>query len=105
MNTMFYVLADLNGEEVNRIYYDHQEFISDSFTPAFEVKKIINFQLHGKTYGERKDSLECIAHDVQNYFYDSGTLTWMDLMILGDWFEKMGKRYGMLTEFRENGFC
>jgi hypothetical protein len=30
-------------------------------------------------------------------------LSYYDLMIAGDYFEKLGKKYGLLKEFKENG--
>ena len=31
--------------------------------------------------------------------------SWGELAEWGDYFRKMGKRYGLLKEFRENGIC
>lgn len=31
--------------------------------------------------------------------------SWGELADFQDYFEKLGKRYGLLTEFRENGIC
>lgn len=33
------------------------------------------------------------------------SLSYEGLMIASNYFEKLGKRYGLLTEFRENGIC
>lgn len=30
---------------------------------------------------------------------------WSELAEFGDYFYKLGKRYGLLKEFRENGIC
>lgn len=32
-------------------------------------------------------------------------LSWWDVAHMGEYFEKLGKRYGLLREFRENGIC
>lgn len=33
------------------------------------------------------------------------SLSWEGYMIATEYFEKLGKRYGLLREFRENGIC
>jgi len=105
MNTMFYaIFTDENGKQADRLYFSWPEFHADTFSPACDVKKIIDFHVSGKTYVERKASLESIAHDVSEWF-DSMYVSWLELCNISEWFETMGKRYGMLTEFRENGFC
>lgn len=38
--------------------------------------------------------------DFGNHNYSYG-----ELAVFGNYFEKMGRRYGLLTEFRENGIC
>ena len=38
--------------------------------------------------------------DFNNHNYSLG-----ELAEFGDYFNKMGKRYGLLAEFRENGIC
>ena len=38
--------------------------------------------------------------DVDNHCYSYG-----ELAAFGSYFEEMGKRYGLLREFRENGIC
>ena len=37
---------------------------------------------------------------IGNHNYSYG-----ELAVFGNYFEKMGRRYGLLTEFRENGIC
>ena len=32
-------------------------------------------------------------------------MTWGELAYWQNYFEKLGKKYGLLTEFRENGIC
>ena len=33
------------------------------------------------------------------------TLSWAECAEIGNKFERMGRRYGLLREFRENGIC
>ena len=54
------------------------------------------------TYAERKENARQIAIDWQlnesDYPYSYGGMA-----ILTDYFYRLGKRYGLLREFRENG--
>lgn len=54
------------------------------------------------TYAERKEAARQIAIDWQlnesDYPYSYGGMA-----ILTDYFYRLGKRYGLLREFRENG--
>ena len=56
------------------------------------------------TYKEQKQKAreEAIEwqRDFENHNYD-----WLELANWGKHFTKLGKRYGLLKEFRENGIC
>lgn len=55
-----------------------------------------------KTYLQLKEEARQKAIDTQNEIAEKN-LSWWDVAQLGDYFEKLGKRYGLLKEFRENG--
>lgn len=57
-----------------------------------------------KTYKERKEEIRQQAIDWQLDF-GNHNYSYYDLMVWGDYFYKMGKRYGLLEEFKENGIC
>ena len=67
----------------------------------------IPFCIHGKTYAERQNSLRDIAIDFQYAMteYSDSQLSMHEWACVSDWFERNGKRYGLLTEFRENAIC
>ena len=71
------------------------------FSPDTEQIILIDFKLHGKTYAERRENLLGIAIDFQ--LNESGDLFYSDYAAIGAWFEKNGKRYGLVKEFKENG--
>lgn len=65
------------------------------------------FQIDGKTYQERKESLRDLAIEYQ-YRNDGDTdiqLSYGELADASDFFERMGRKYGLLREFRENCIC
>ena len=37
--------------------------------------------------------------------FDNHNYSWGELAVFGDYFYTMGKRYGLLREFRDNGIC
>ncbi len=59
-----------------------------------------DFILHGKTYAEKKTSLIKKAHEFENLFIDGVTLFWSVLFTFSEFFERMGKGYGLITEFK-----
>ena len=58
-----------------------------------------------KTYQEMKEQIRNEAIDWQAQFAEGVTMYWSDIIEAGDYFYRMGKRYGLLREFRENGIC
>ena len=54
-------------------------------------------------YQKRKTSVREMAIEWQNHCGESESLSYNELSTIGDKFHKLGKRYGLLGEFRENG--
>lgn len=76
------------------------------FNPDTTIKCLIEFKTSGKTYKDRKADVEQKAIEFSiNSCGDSGDLFMSDMIEISSWFEKMGRRYGLLTEFRENCIC
>lgn len=56
------------------------------------------------TYQKRKQELRNQAIEWQLDF-ENHNYSWMELGYWQSYFRTLGKRYGLLTEFRENGIC
>ena len=56
------------------------------------------------TYASNKSVVRQEAIDWQNDF-GNHNYSYGELAEFGYYFEKLGKRYGLLKEFRENGIC
>lgn len=56
------------------------------------------------TYKTKKEMARQEAIDWQNDFCNHN-YSYGELAEFGYYFEKLGKRYGLLKEFRENGIC
>lgn len=94
---------------------NHTESLFCSLSDLEELKQILDinilfllpFEIHGKTYQERKKSLRDLAVDFQ-YNNDGETDTQLSMGEIGavyDFFDRMGRKYGLLSEFRENYIC
>lgn len=105
---MFIGFYRLNGEEHFDIYYKniygYTEWLEKTFSPECEDIATLDFKLKGKTYQEKKDSLEQLAKDWQNCF---SSLEWSygELAAIQGYFEEKGKKYGLLNVFKENCIC
>lgn len=56
-----------------------------------------------KNYKERKEAIRNEAIEFQHSFVDGKQWYYSEIAEITSYFEKQGKRYGLLTEFRENG--
>lgn len=93
------------GEQREENFYrSWDEYYEDTFSPEVEILVLLPFEIHGKTYAERKESLRNLAIDFQHA--DDGDadlwLSYRELDDIGCYFNRMGRRYGLLQEFREN---
>ena len=100
---MFYAKLKQDGKETGVLYEDFQDYISDTFSPTVETMAIIPFTVHGSNYAERRENVRETAIEFSHA--EDGGLSYGELAAIGGWFEKMGKRYGLLKEFRENAIC
>ena len=100
---MFYGSYYLNGKKHAAIYYSGDLFCRDTFSPLCEEITVIPFEAHGKCYADRRESVRETAVEWSNC--EARPLSWGELQTVLDWFERMGRRYGLLTEFRENAIC
>ena len=103
---MFYAKLKQNGKIIGNLYYNHRDYQQDTFDPEIETIKIIPFKVKGENYRQRQNNLQETAIDFQFIDCDCDINLSMDeLCEIGEWFEKMGRRYGLLQEFRENAIC
>ncbi len=104
---MFYAKLKRPAFTESNLYFDNHQYYMDTFPPDVETLEIIPFQLHGKTYADRKESVRQLAIDFQNCEDGSAdiNLSYRELSYIQGFFETYGKRYGLLREFRANGIC
>lgn len=83
--------------------YDDGEisiFHAATFSPDIEYK-ILPLKISGKTYAERKSAARQLAINYQ-WLTSCGGLSMMELSRINNYFETIGARYGLITEYREN---
>lgn len=55
-----------------------------------------------KTYKQKQDAARDVAIELQQKLREQA-ISWQEAAEICAYIEKQGKRYGLLTEFRENG--
>lgn len=60
-----------------------------------------------KSYNQRKEEIRNRAIDFQQGYGEFAEMnySWGEIAEWQCYFEKMGRKYGLLTEFHENGIC
>ena len=105
---MFIGCYMLDGVQYNYIYYKNaagfKEWNKETFSPACENIIILDLSIHGKTYRERQAESEDKAKEWQSVF-SQFSWSWGEIAEIQNYFYTIGKRYGLLKKFRENGFC
>lgn len=109
---MFIGIYTLNDITHNNIYFVNKQkqeqvkrgyllWEKDLLNANTKNIKTLLFSISGKTYQERKAEAVEIAKDWQNNFscYD---WSYSELATIYEFFEKVGKRYGLIKEFKEN---
>lgn len=100
---MLFAKFNINGQETAQLYDNWEQYHADTFNPDTRFITLIEFVSHGKDYQSRKESVRTLAIEWSNS--DIEGIDYYDLQSVGLWFEKMGKRYGLMEEFEENGIC
>ena len=101
---MVYAVIMTDQERQAVLFDTWEDYHKSTFSPYSEVDYTIELgRLQGKTYQERKEDIRNKAIEYSNNIV--GGLFMSDLAQIGEYFERYGKRYGLLTEFKENGIC
>lgn len=100
---MFYAAFTIEGQTHSNLYFDFEQFHRDTFSPETDIHAIVEFKTHGKSYAERKESARNTAINFQAA--EIPGLSYSEIAEISAYFEKTGKRYGLLEEFRENAIC
>ena len=77
---------------------------SRTFSPVIDILLVTDFKIKGKNYKKRKENARDLAIDVQLTYINYDVYTsYYDTMQLSNIFERIGKNYGLIKEYKENG--
>lgn len=99
MNKPIFVVID----GVSNVFTSWSEYHAATFSPDCTVEAVHPLTITGKTYNERRENLRNLAIDIQSA--EQGGISYYELAILQNFFERNARKYGLLTEFRENAIC
>lgn len=88
-------------DDTASIFDTWPQYHAATFSPDCTISACIPLQLHGSTYAARRESLRTIAQDIQTA--DNDGMSYSEAATLADWFTTNARRYGLVTEFRDNG--
>lgn len=100
---IYYVVFDERTNDERATVGTYENLFCDSWNPNTRATCIIPLIVSGKSYQERKKDLEQKA--ILYSYYTAPGLSYNELSILNEFFEVNGRRYGLLTEFKENAIC
>lgn len=102
---IFQILKDNETKETFTTFDDCWNCThSRTFSPVVDILFITDFKIKGKNYKERKESARSLAIELQRTFIDYDIYTsYSEVMQLSNIFERIGKKYGLLKEYNENG--
>lgn len=93
------IFATINDNSM--LFSTWKQFHAATFSPDSRPDYVTDFRNSGADYQSRKEAARTLAIEFQSN--DRGGLTWSEYNLICNLFEKLGKRYGLLTEYRENG--
>lgn len=99
---MILIKARTGNEEECYLFDTWEEYFNVFFAPDYTDYFFTDFRIKGKTYKEKQEYARDLAI---NFSYADINLSWDELNKVQNKFYAIGKRYGLLREFKENGIC
>ena len=102
-SAVFAVLRDEDSDRcpVGRVYWDWGLFFSDTFPCNIHTDSIIELSVNGKTYAQKKASVSDKARIIQEMLGEC-SISYFELSEIQNWLLTVGKRYGLMEEFKDN---
>lgn len=98
---LYAAYTSAEGVEESRVFNTWEQYHAATFSPGTETKTLIPFEIHGRTYAERRRSVEETAARFSTE--EEPGLSYGELFAVCNWFQEQGRRFGLLHEFHENG--
>lgn len=68
-----------------------------------DAENVLKLAVSGRTYQEKKNALRDLAIEYSGM--DTSGLSWAELGAIEEFFTVAGRRFGLLSEFKENCIC
>lgn len=100
------MIAIYYSQELDKggVAHTYDTLWSETFAPVDWDIVILDRLIACDTYKLAKEIVRGQAIRYSN-IQGNVPMAWSEVAEIGNWFEKYGRRYGLLTEFRENGIC
>ncbi|MBO7070529.1 MAG: hypothetical protein J6W09_04470 [Bacteroidales bacterium] len=96
---MFYAnYLEKDGTKVGHLFDSMVGFMTETDANPIDI---IDFKVSGRTYEEKKDSARQLAIDFQHA--ECGGMFMSEYAEVTDFFRKIGKRFGLSSEFENEG--
>lgn len=100
---MILIKARTGNKEECYVFDTWEEYFNVFFAPDYTDYFFTDFRIKGKTYKEKKGYALALAIDFS--YVDFSGLSLDELNKVREKFYSIGKQYGLLHEFKENGIC
>jgi len=67
-----------------------------------DILYYLPLKITGRNYQEKRENLRNLAIEYQSTYYEFCNYSYGELSILQNFFEVYGRKYGLITEFKEN---
>ena len=103
MNKLRLIICELNNGKSDKLI-TFNDYDYNCIKNAYKVLDLIVLEIQGKTYTEKRKAAQNLAIDF-DLFRNQETdidLSIPDYSTVENYFKKIGKRYGLTQEFKEN---
>jgi len=101
-----YLIKFVNTDKKIDVTIAENDFIFNELVNNYKVLDYIKLSVNGYTYTDRREEARSLAIAAQAFDSDTDfQFSYFELMKISNCFEKIGKQYGLLKEFRENAIC
>lgn len=106
MNKLRLLKCELNNNKIDKmIVFNDYEY--RCIKEAYKILDTITLEIAGNNYNEKQENARQLAIDYELFLSEDADidLSILEYSAIADYFEKIGKRYGLINEFRENAIC
>lgn len=100
---MIYAVLKQNNVETSHLFWCYEEYNEAVFNPDIETIYILELGRVKGDYKAKKAAIKDKAIEYSNNNYPG--LSYDNLSYIESYFYNYGKRYGLLSELRENAIC